>query len=71
MGMFLIFILFTPCGFLCVRAQEFSLHAETSCPSQPRQKLEQRCRDITRPALGHKRLSRTRADEVVLPLKTP
>ena len=29
------------------------------------------CRYITRPALGHKRLSRTRAGEVVLQLKTP
>ncbi len=29
------------------------------------------CRDITRPALGHTRLRRTLAGEVVLPLKTP
>jgi hypothetical protein len=29
------------------------------------------CRYITRPALGHKRLQRTRAGEVVLQLKTP
>jgi hypothetical protein len=35
------------------------------------QKLERLCRYITRPALGHKRLSRTRAGEVVLQLKTP
>lgn len=55
----------------CVSAQGFSLHAETSCGPQQRQKLEQLCRDITRPALGHKRLSRTRAGEVVLQLKTP
>ena len=52
-------------------AQGFSLHAETSCGPHQRQKLEQLCRDITRPALGHKRLSRTRAGEVVLQLKTP
>lgn len=43
----------------CVSAQGFSLHAETSCGPQQRQKLEQLCRYITRPALGHKRLSRT------------
>ncbi len=55
----------------CVRAQGFSLHAETSCTSQQRQKLERLCRYITRPALNHKRLCRTRAGEVVLQLKTP
>ncbi len=41
-----------------------------SSPHQ-RQKLERLCRDITRPALGHKRLRRTPAGEVVLQLKTP
>ena len=55
----------------CVSAQGFSLHAETWCGPQQRQKLERLCRYITRPALGHKRLSRTRAGEVVLQLKTP
>ena len=55
----------------CVSAQGFSLHAETWCGPQERQKLERLCRYITRPALGHKRLSRTRAGEVVLQLKTP
>jgi len=55
----------------CVSAQGFSLHADTSCTSHQRQKLEQLCRDITRPALGHKRLRRTPASEVVLQLKTP
>jgi hypothetical protein len=55
----------------CVNAQGFSLHADTRCGSQQRQKLERLCRYITRPALGHKRLSRTRAGEVVLQLKTP
>ncbi|TDI89201.1 MAG: hypothetical protein E2O77_10130 [Caldithrix sp.] len=45
----------------CVSAQGFSLHAETSCASHQRQKLERLCRYITRPALGHKRLRRTLA----------
>ena len=44
----------------CVRAQGFSLHADTYCGPQQRQKLERLCRYITRPALGHKRLRRTR-----------
>ena len=55
----------------CVSAQGFSLHAETSCGPHQRQKLERLCRYITRPALGHKRLRRTPAGEVVLQLKTP
>jgi len=55
----------------CVNAQGFSLHANTFCASHQRQKLEQLCRYITRPALSHKRLRRTPAGEVVLQLKTP
>jgi len=55
----------------CVRAQGFSLHADTFWAYHQRQKLEQLCRYITRPALGHKRLRRTPAGEVVLQLKTP
>jgi hypothetical protein len=55
----------------CVRAQGFSLHADTRCGPQQRQQLERLCRYITRPALGHKRLRRTSAGEVVLQLKTP
>ncbi len=39
----------------CVSAQGFSLHAETSCAAQQRQKLERLCRYLTRQALGHKR----------------
>ncbi len=45
--------------------------ADTRCGPQQRQKLERLCRYITRPALGHKRLRRTPAGEVVLQLKTP
>ena len=55
----------------CVSAQGFSLHADTRCGPHQRQKLERLCRYITRPALGHKRLRRTPAGEVVLQLKTP
>jgi len=55
----------------CVSAQGFSHHADTWCGPHQRQKLERLCRYITRPALGHKRLSRTRAGAVVLQLKTP
>ncbi len=55
----------------CVSAQGFSLHADTHCGPQQRQKLERLCRYITRPALGHKRLRRTPAGEVVLQLETP
>jgi len=47
------------------------LHADTCCGPHQRQKLERLCRYITRPALGHKRLRRTPAGEVVLQLKTP
>ncbi len=42
-----------------------------SVAPQQWQRLECLCRDITRPALGHTRLRRTLAGEVVLPLKTP
>ncbi len=55
----------------CVSAQGFSLHADVRCGPHQRHTLERLCRYITRPALGHKRLSRTRTGEVVLQLKTP
>ena len=55
----------------CVSDQGFSLHADTQCGPQQRQKLERLCRYITRPALGHKRLHRTSTGAVVLQLKTP
>ena len=47
------------------------MHAETWCGPHQREKLKRLCRYITRPALGHKGLRRTPADEVVLQLKTP
>ena len=39
--------------------------------TQQRQKLERLCHYVTRSALGHKRLRRTPACEVMLQLKTP
>ena len=54
-----------------VNRQGFSLHAGVSCGPHQRSTLERLCRYITRPALGHKRLSRTPSGEVVLQLKTP
>ena len=61
----------TPQSQGCVSAQGFSLHADTRCGPHQRQTLERLCRYITRPALGHKRLRRTPAGEIVLQLKTP
>lgn len=55
----------------CVSAQGFSLHAETSCASHQRQRPERMCRYLMRQALGHKRLPRPPAGEVVPQLKTP
>jgi hypothetical protein len=55
----------------CVRAQGFSLHADVHCGPDQRPTLERLCRYITRPALGHKRLTRIPKGDVVLQLKTP
>jgi putative transposase len=59
----------TPVG--CVSAQGFSLHAEVCCAADQRKKLEQLCRYITRPAIANERLTRNRAGDVVLQLKSP
>jgi hypothetical protein len=55
----------------CVSAQGFSLHAGVYCGPHQRSTLERLCRYITRPALGHKRLTRTPKGDVMLELKTP
>ncbi|NNF96595.1 MAG: hypothetical protein HKM94_06705 [Halobacteria archaeon] len=55
----------------CANAQGFSLHAAVRCAMNQRRKLEQLCRYITRPALAHERLTRNRAGDVVLQLKSP
>jgi len=46
-------------------------YIDTQCGPHQRHTLERLCRYITRPALGHTRLRRTPAGEVVLQLKTP
>ena len=55
---------------LCVNAQGFILHAAVRCGADDRQRLEQLCRYVTRPAIANERLQLNRADQVVLRLKT-
>ena len=55
----------------CANEQGFSLHAEVRCAMNKRNKLEQLCRYITRPAIANERLSLNSAGDVVLQLKTP
>ncbi len=40
----------------CANEQGFSLHAEVRCAMNQRNKLEQLCRYITRPAIANERL---------------
>jgi len=54
-----------------VSEQGFSLHAEVRCATHERHQLEHLCRYITRPTIANKRLTRNRAGQVVLTLKTP
>ncbi len=56
---------------LCVNQQGFSLHAAVRCAMNQRNKLEQLCRYITRPAIANERLKRNSAGDVVLQLKSP
>jgi hypothetical protein len=55
----------------CANAQGFSLHAEVRCAMNQRNKLEQLCRYITRPAIANDRLKLNSAGDVVLQLKSP
>jgi hypothetical protein len=55
----------------CANAQGFSLHAEVRCAMNQRNKLEQLCRYITRPAIANERLTLNSAGDVVLQLKSP
>jgi hypothetical protein len=55
----------------CANEQGFSLHAEVCCAAHERHKLEHLCRYITRPAIANERLTRNRAGDVVLQLKSP
>jgi len=56
---------------LCADAQGFSLHGALRCAGEERQRLEQLCRYITRPALANERVQCNSARQVVLKLKTP
>ena len=55
----------------CVNQQGFSLHAAVRCAMNQRNKLEQLCRYITRPAIANEQLKRNSAGDVVLQLKSP
>ena len=55
---------------LCADHQGFSLHAAVRCDADERQRLEQLCRYITRPALANERVQTNAAGQVVLKLKT-
>ena len=55
---------------LCADSIGFSLHAAVRCGADDRQKLEQLCRYITRPALANERVQTNAAGQVVLKLKT-
>ena len=55
---------------LCADHQDFSLHAAERCAAHERQRLEQLCRTITRPALANERVQIDSAGQVVLKLKT-
>ena len=55
---------------LCADMQGFSLHAAVRCGADERQRLEQLCRYITRPALANERVQCNSAGQVVLKLKT-
>ena len=55
---------------LCTDEQGFSLQAAVRCAAHERQRLEQGCRYITRPALANERVQINSAGQVVLRLKT-
>jgi hypothetical protein len=55
----------------CANEHGFSLHAEVRCAMNQRNKLEQLCRYITRPAIANERLKLNDAGDVVLQLKSP
>ncbi|MGH8654246.1 MAG: transposase [Gammaproteobacteria bacterium] len=61
----------SPPAVRCVSEQGFSLHAEVRCAAHERHQLEHLYRCITRPAIANERLTRNRAGQVVLTLKTP
>ncbi|MBI3156146.1 MAG: transposase [Burkholderiales bacterium] len=56
---------------LCADIDGFSLHAAVRVQAQDRERLEQLCRYITRPALSDERAQVNAAGQVELELKTP
>jgi Putative transposase len=56
---------------LCADIDEFSLHAAMQVEAHDRKRLEQLCRDITRPAPSDERVQLKAAGQVELKLKTP
>lgn len=58
-------------GPLCASVSGFSLHAAVYCPPNDRQKLEQLCRYIARPAVAEERLRLMPNQDVLLKLKKP
>ncbi len=58
-------------GPLCANIKGFSLHAGVYCAPGERQKLEQLCRYIARPAVAEERLRLQPNQDVVLRLKKP
>ena len=56
---------------LCADIDGFSLHAAVRVESNDRKRLEQLCRDLTRPALSDERVQLNAAGQVDLKLKTP
>ena len=56
---------------LCADIDEFSLHAGVRVEAQDRQRLEQLCRYITRPALSDERVQLNAAGQLELKLKKP
>ena len=56
---------------LCVEIDGFSLHAAVRVEAHNRNRLEQLCRDITRPALSDERDQLNAVRQVQLKLKAP
>ena len=58
-------------GPLCSAVSGFSLHAAVYCAPHERQKLEQLCRYIARPAIAEERLKLLPNQDILLKLKKP
>jgi hypothetical protein len=58
-------------GPLCANVAGFSLHADTYCAPNQREKLEKLCRYVARPAVAESRLKLKSNGDVLLKLKKP